>query len=586
MKRVHERNEEIKALRKLFELDSSLQEKVDPRNRLNELPGKIWIQETKTVWRQKGLGSEHNHTKYEKLHPAPFSFQDVGRLVRFFTKAGGRVLDPFVGVGSTLKACAFLGREGTGVELSRKWYDLALKRLEEETDCPETQRLIHGDIRDALGSLTDESFDFVATSPPYWSILNKRKDYKARARITKGLDHNYSSAEAGDLGHIPTYEEFVRELSRILHLCAQKLKPGKYMAVIVSDFKHGDRFYPFHSDLYSALEGPDVKLQGVTILEQTHKTLLPYGYPFSYVPNVHHQYILILQRADRAKPLVKRTRAFRSLERNRIYCGDALDLIKKVPDCSVNLVIADPPYNIRKDFESGRIWDGDREWVDWCKSWLLECQRVLRDDGSIFVYGIHNYLAYLHTYLMDIGMAYRRQFIWYYENNFSGFTKLPSAFYEPLLWFSKGEQFTYHPIREPYKSTERLKHKITKNGKVWTPNPEGRHAGDVWYFPVLAGKRFAAERVDHPTQKPLNLTHRIVRHFSNKGEVVLVPFAGSGTECVSCLMNERTFIGFELTPKYVKLAEERLRAAARDAFRDLADQDSVASPAVPDLFQA
>src|SRR5207249_3481372 len=272
------------------------------------------------------------------------------------------------------------------------------------------------------------------------------------------------------------------------------------------------------------LDGPDVKLQGVTILEQTHKTLLPYGYPFSYVPNVHHQYILILRRPEPPKSNGKRKRSLPQLERNHIYCGDAVELIRQVPDSAVNLIIADPPYNIRKDFESGRIWDGDREWFDWCKSWLLECRRVLKDDGSVFVYGIHKYLAYLHTYLMDIGMTYRRQFIWYYENNFSGFAKLPSAFYEPILWFSKGETFTYHVIREPYKSTDRLKHKITKNGKVWTPNPEGRLAGDVWYFPVLAGKRFAAERVDHPTQKPLSLTDRIVRHFSNKGDLVLVPF--------------------------------------------------------------
>ena len=78
---------------------------VDPRNKLNELTSKEWIVETISVWNQKGLGSKHPDTKIEKQHPAPFSFTDVGRLIRFFTKEGQVVLDPFVGVGSTLKAC-------------------------------------------------------------------------------------------------------------------------------------------------------------------------------------------------------------------------------------------------------------------------------------------------------------------------------------------------------------------------------------------------------------------------------------------------------------------------------------------------
>ena len=86
---------------------------------------------------------------------------------------------------------------------------------------------------------------------------------------------------------------------------------------------------------------------------------------------------------------------------------------------------------------------------------------------------------------------------------------------KPLLWFSKTKDYIYHEIREPYKSQERLKHKITKNGKVWTPHPEGRMAGDVWMFPVLAGRRFRDEKVDHPTQKPLSISRRLIKHFSN-----------------------------------------------------------------------
>lgn len=157
-------------------------------------------------------------------------------------------------------------------------------------------------------------------------------------------------------------------------------------------------------------------------------------------------------------------------------------------------------------------------------------------------------------------MCYRRQIIWHYENGFSGYKTL-NAFYEPLLWFSKTDIFTFNEIREPYKSQERLKNKITKNGKVWTPNPNGRLAGDVWSFPTLAGKRFKDEKVSHPTQKPLALCDRIVKHFSNQGDTVFIPFAGSGSECVSSLNNKRNFLATEINSKYIEIANQRLEEA-------------------------
>ena len=134
-----------------------------------------------------------------------------------------------------------------------------------------------------------------------------------------------------------------------------------------------------------------------------------------------------------------------------------------------------------------------------------------------------------------------------------------AAHYEPLLWFSKGSGYTYNEIREPYKSKERLKHKITKNGKTWTPHPDGRMAGDVWSFPTLAGRRFKDEKVDHPTQKPLSISERIVKHFSNQNDLILVPFAGSGSECVAAKKHKRNFIGFELNQSYIDISNKRLK---------------------------
>lgn len=243
-----------------------------------------------------------------------------------------------------------------------------------------------------------------------------------------------------------------------------------------------------------------------------------------------------------------------------VILGDCIEGMQGLSANSVDLVIADPPYNLNKDFGAWKEKERRSEWLPWSKRWLTEAERVLKPGGSIFVYGIHRHMCWIQCHLHELGLEYRRQIIWHYENGFAGYTKTLSANYEPLLWFSKGESFTYHTIREPYKSTERLKNKITKNGKVWTPHPDGKMAGDVWNIPTLAGRRFRDEKVDHPTQKPLAISTRIVNHFSNPGDLVLVPFVGSGTECVAAKMAGRRFVGFEINPDYIAIAQERLDA--------------------------
>ncbi|WP_261544436.1 DNA-methyltransferase [Burkholderia multivorans] len=248
--------------------------------------------------------------------------------------------------------------------------------------------------------------------------------------------------------------------------------------------------------------------------------------------------------------------------RNQIIHGDCIGGMRQLPSDSVDLIVADPPYNLDKDFGAWKESERKGEWLEWTKNWLNECERVLKPGGSIFVYGIHHHLCWVQCHLYELGLSYRRQIIWFYENGFAGYTKSLAAHYEPLLWFSKGDEYVYHPIREPYKSTERLKHAIIKNGKVWKPHPDGRLAGDVWQFPVLAGRRFRDEKVDHPTQKPLSISSRIVNHFSNPGDLVLVPFVGSGTECVAAKVAGRSFLGFELNDAYIRIALQRLESCS------------------------
>lgn len=280
---------------------------VDPRDPLNDLTGKDWLPETKSFFYQKGLGADSPEAQIEKLHPAPYSFQDIGHLVRFFTKAGMRVLDPFGGVGSTAKACEVNGRVCTSIELSPKWHELSIKRLETEVGegTSNNHNFINGDSCEELQKLEKESVDFVVTSPPYWGILNKLDQKVKKERVANNLETKYSDDEK-DLGNVENYEEFLEILvNRVFLECARVLRTKKYMALVVSDFRDKGDFISFHSDLIQKLNrsqvpgGGILRLKGTKILLQNHKSLLPYGYPFAYVENIHHQYILIFQKEEK-----------------------------------------------------------------------------------------------------------------------------------------------------------------------------------------------------------------------------------------------------------------------------------------------
>ena len=244
---------------------------------------------------------------------------------------------------------------------------------------------------------------------------------------------------------------------------------------------------------------------------------------------------------------------------DKIIVGDCVEGMNSLPAGHFNLIIADPPYNLSKDFGIWKEEEKRADWKEWSREWLSAAHRLLSDQGNIFVYGIHHHQCWVQCIMYELGYVYRRQIIWYYENGFAGYGKRSlNACYEPVLWFSKTNHYVFHEVREPYKSQARLKHKITKNGKVWTPHPDGRMAGDVWKFPVLAGRRFRDEKVNHPTQKPLSISRRMVKHFSNPGDTVLVPFVGSGSECVAAAMEDRAYFGYELNPDYVEIARTRI----------------------------
>lgn len=214
------------------------------------------------------------------------------------------VLDPFGGVGSTAKACELSARHCISIELSEKYHGLSIERLEKEVKkgASRNHQFINGDTCEILPTLETNSVDMVVTSPPYWGILNKQDQKVKKNRVANHLDTKYSDSDK-DLGNVEDYNEFLNILvNRVFLQSARVLRPDKYMLIVVSDFRDKGDFISFHSDLIQRLnnvaipDGGTLGLAGTKILIQNHKSLHPYGYPFSYVENIHHQYVLIFRK--------------------------------------------------------------------------------------------------------------------------------------------------------------------------------------------------------------------------------------------------------------------------------------------------
>ena len=303
-------------------------------NKLNDLSARRWLRETKSFWvagevenspwteqrraelsqwLQQSYGEDQAEQMLDQIlpsafysvapprdklklrHPATFSEHDIERLIRLFTKQGQCVLDPFVGSGSTLIACHQSNRRGIGIELVDEWVQISRQRLQ-DAGAGDDQRILHGDAEEKLDEIDEGSVDFIVTSPPYWNILAKKPGMKAQAeRVKRDLPTDYGDHDR-DLGSIADYACFLERLGALFGKCARTLKPGGYLACIVSDFRHGPRFYMYHADLATMIERHGLPPKGITVLLQNNKNLYPFAIPYAFVSNIHHQYILIHQK--------------------------------------------------------------------------------------------------------------------------------------------------------------------------------------------------------------------------------------------------------------------------------------------------
>lgn len=257
------------------------------------------------------------------------------------------------------------------------------------------------------------------------------------------------------------------------------------------------------------------------------------------------------------------------LLKNNIYNEDCIDGMRKIGDESVDIIICDPPYNIGKDFGNDSDKQDIDKYLEWCDKWIIECLRILKPSGTLYIYGFSETLAFIRTRLK----CNVKWLIWHYTNKVVPSLNFWQRTHESILCCYKNKPiFNRDDVREPYTETF-LKNSVGKirkstigrfsNGEketIYTAHESGALPRDVIKVPALAGGAGKKERVNHPTQKPLNLCDILIKASLNKNSktLLIVPFAGSGSECVAAKNNNIDFIGFEINKDYIDIANERL----------------------------
>ena len=233
--------------------------------------------------------------------------------------------------------------------------------------------------------------------------------------------------------------------------------------------------------------------------------------------------------------------------RLEIINGDALEKLKDIPSESIDLIITDPPYNLNKDYGKNKDNLEFEEYLNFSKKWLNEAKRVLKKNGTIYVFMGMRYISYIYNILeQDLGMFFNSWITWHYTQGI-GKVKGFSPRHDDILMFTKSKNkytFNLDDIRIPQKFYRSVN------------NMRGANPGNVWTFSHM--HYCNKNRKQHPTQKPEGLYERMILASSNKGDIVLDPFLGSGTCIRVAKQLDRNCIGIELNPEYVKMANERL----------------------------
>lgn len=256
-----------------------------------------------------------------------------------------------------------------------------------------------------------------------------------------------------------------------------------------------------------------------------------------------------------------------------VFQGDCRELLARVPDESIQLIVTSPPYNVGKAYERKRSLDtylADQAEV------IRECVRVLKTEGSI-CWQVGNYVEkgkagrivpldmLLYPVFTSLGLKLRNRVIWHFEHGLHC-TKRLSGRYETICWYTKSDDYYFDldSIRVPQKYPGKKHFKGPKAGQL-SCNPRGKNPGDVWLIPNV--KNNHVEKTGHPCQFPIELVERLILSMSRPGDRVLDPYAGVGSTMAAAVRNRRRGIGAEIDKNYVKIARERVMAAAAGSLK-------------------
>ena len=267
--------------------------------KLNDLSEEEWAIASAPVWDTQyptsGPQSDAHHIR--KQHPSPKPPALMKRLIEFFTKRGGRVLDPFVGVGGTLLACSMTGRHGVGVDLSQEYLEIYHQASTELG--LEPQPFLCGDARDLENLLREvEPFDLILTDPPYGDMLSRKRSGDRKKKTGDDSPTPFTDSP-DDLGNM-TPAQFYEALKTVVVQAMQHLKPKGYVVIFCKDLQPtADYHNMIHADVVATLaDVKNLRFRGYKIWYDKSLKLYPFGYPYAYVSNQLHQFSLIFRKED------------------------------------------------------------------------------------------------------------------------------------------------------------------------------------------------------------------------------------------------------------------------------------------------
>lgn len=240
---------------------------------------------------------------------------------------------------------------------------------------------------------------------------------------------------------------------------------------------------------------------------------------------------------------------------NKIIQGDCLESFKNIPDDSIDMTFADPPFNLKKGYNSYKDSLQLQDYLKWCEAWIKEMVRVTKPTGSIFLHNIPKWLTYYSAYLNGIA-DFKHWISWDAPTAPMG-KSLQPAHYGILFYAKNAKQLKFYEIRYPHKR-DRKSPFLSKDygGKKNMLHPFGPLVSDVWTD--IHRMKHNKYRDEHPCQLPLHLLERIILMTTDENDVVLDPFNGTGTTALAAKRLGRNYIGFELDPQYVEITENKL----------------------------